>query len=209
MDGTLVDSMRQWRDTGRIFLKKVGIEPRKQLLQLIRTASYEEISKTLNKQYGTDFTGVQLENQFFDIMKYSYKNNVFAKQGVFDFLLYLKGMRVPMCVATGTCRELTEYILNKLGLSNYFEFVLTCPEVGEDKHSPLIFEQALERIGGQKKNTVIFEDSLTAIQSASQAGFRTIGVYDETFIENKEKIAKIAEQYVYSLSELEAGENIG
>ncbi|MDO5292219.1 MAG: HAD family phosphatase [bacterium] len=209
MDGTLVDSMRQWKGAGRIFLNSVGIEPTKQLLHLIRTASYKEVSETLNKQYGTSFTGVELEQEFFNIMRYSYRNNVFVKNGVFDFLRYLKNMEIPMCVATGTCQELTQYILSKLGLCNYFEFVVTCPEVGEDKHSPLVFEEALTRIGGEKENTLIFEDSLTAIKTASKVGFRIIGVYDETFIQDKRQISAIAEKYVYRLSELVAKEHIG
>lgn len=206
MDGTIVDSMKQWRESGSAFLRKIGIEPTRDLIKMIRTTPYAEISQILNERYGMNFTGVEIENEFFKIMRYSYKNTVFEKEGVSQFLGYLKSLHIPMCVATGTCQELTQYILEKLNLRDYFEFVITCPEVGKDKHSPLIFEKALERIGGEKGNTIIFEDSLIAIKAATKAHFRTIGVYDETFMEDRKQIKKLAEQYVYSLSDVILGE---
>lgn len=209
MDGTLVDSMKQWRQTGSIFLRRIGIEPTGEILKLIRTIPYEAMSQVLKERYGLHYTGVGLENEFFEIMRYSYKNLVDEKQGALAFLKMLKEMGIPMCVATGTCQELTQYTLKKLGMIDYFEFIITCPEVGKDKRSPLIFEKALERLGGQKENTIIFEDSLTAIKAAVQSGFRTIGVYDETSLKDKREIKKLAEQYVYNMSEVAVKEYAG
>lgn len=76
MDGTLVDSMKQWRETGRIYLKKVGIQPTRELLRIIRMKPYEEVSQILNERFGLGLTGVTLENEFFNIMKYSYHMEV-------------------------------------------------------------------------------------------------------------------------------------
>lgn len=208
MDGTLVDSMKQWRETGRIYLKKVGIQPTRELLRIIRMKPYEEVSQILNERFGLGLTGVTLENEFFNIMKYSYHMEVVEKTGIRDYLQYLKEMNVQMCVATGTCQELTCYTLEKLGIKRFFEFIITCPEVGKDKNSPLIFEKALERIGGNKDNTVIFEDSLTAIKAATKVGFRTIGVYDETSAKDKREISKLTEQYIYNWESLWNDESI-
>ena len=209
MDGTLVDSMKQWRETGSIYLRKVGIEPTRELIRIIRTKPYEEISQILNERFGLGLTGVSLENEFFNIMKYSYHMEVVEKAGIREYLEYLKEMDVHMCVATGTCQELTCYTLEKLGLKDFFEFIITCPEVGQDKRSPLIFEKALERIGGNKANTVIFEDSLMAIKAATKANFRLVGVYDETSAKDKREINKLAEQYIYSWDTLWKHESIG
>ena len=208
MDGTLVDSMKQWREVGKIYLKKIGIEPTRELLKIIRTKSYEEVSQILNERFGLNLTGESLENEFFRIMKYSYHMEVVEKMGIMEYLQYLKEMNVHMCVATGTCQELTCYILEKLGLKEFFDFIITCPEVGKDKRSPLIFEKALERIGGNKTNTIIFEDSLTAIKTATEVGFKVIGIYDEVSAKDKRQICKLTNQYIYSWEELWSCESI-
>ena len=208
MDGTLVDSMKQWREVGGIYLRRMGIEPTRELLKIVRTKSYGEISQIFNERFGLNLTGESLENEFFKIMKYSYHMVVGEKTGIRDYLQYLKEMNVHMCVATGTCQELTCYILEKLGMKDFFEFIITCPEVGKDKRSPLIFEKALEKIGGDKENTVIFEDSLTAIKAATNVGFRTIGIYDETSVKDKREISKLAEQYIYNWASLWCDESI-
>ena len=56
MDGTLVDFMKQWREVGKIYLKKIGIEPTRELLKIIRTKSYEEVSQILNERFGLNLT---------------------------------------------------------------------------------------------------------------------------------------------------------
>ena len=56
MDGTLVDSMKQWREVGKIYLKKIGIEPTRELLKIIRAKSYEEVSQILNERFGLNLT---------------------------------------------------------------------------------------------------------------------------------------------------------
>ena len=208
MDGTLVDSMKQWREVGSIYLRRMGIEPTRELLKIVRTKSYGEISQIFNERFGLNLTGESLENEFFKIMKYSYHMDVVEKRGIMEYLQYLKEMNVHMCVATGTCQELTCYTLEKLGLKDFFEFIITCPEVGKDKRSPLIFEKALERIGGDKSNTMIFEDSLTAIKAATEAGFKVAGVYDEVSAKDKRQICKLAKEYIYSWEELCSWESI-
>ena len=74
------------------------------------------------------------------------------------------------------------------GLRDYFEFIITCDEVGVGKSSPKVYEEALRRLGTQKARTLVAEDALHALQTAHAAGFPTAG------IEEVHSAAQVAEK---------------
>ncbi|MFZ2495245.1 MAG: hypothetical protein WAW98_01095, partial [Trichococcus flocculiformis] len=60
---------------------------------------------------------------------------------------------------------------------------------------------AFEHLGAPLTKTVIFEDALHAIETATAAGFRVVGVYDETAAQDRERIEALTEKYIYSFSD--------
>ena len=91
----------------------------------------------------------------------------------------------------------------KREIGSYFKGVLTCGEVGLSKaESAEIFERAMRRLQSNKKDTVIFEDSLHAIETAAKAGFRICGIYDPVSEEDQEEIKKLSEYYIRSYEEM-------
>lgn len=93
--------------------------------------------------------------------------------------------------------------LTRLGIRDYFEFVLTCTELGSGKDEPAIFEEALRRLGTAKDETVVFEDAVHAIRTAKKAGFRVVALYDDSAAEDAEEIKEIADRYCRSFAECE------
>ena len=83
-----------------------------------------------------------------------------------------------MAVATASHADFAREALKRLGLLDYFEFIITCDEVGAGKRSPLVYEVAAKRLGAEKSRTVVVEDALYALKTAHEAGFKTIGVAD-------------------------------
>jgi HAD superfamily hydrolase (TIGR01509 family) len=60
----------------------------------------------------------------------------------------------------------------------YFEFLMSCEEVGCGKDRPDAFLEAARRLGASPQEIYVYEDSLTALKTAADAGFRTVAVYD-------------------------------
>jgi len=94
-----------------------------------------------------------------------------------------------------------EGALSRLGLMRYFDNLITSPEVGSSKEDPDIFEQAIEMLGRPKANTLLFEDGLHAITTATAMGLPVVGVCDSTSIADQGKIRDLADQYVLNLGE--------
>lgn len=132
-----------------------------------------------------------------------YRHQVQAKAGTVKFLSLLKMEGVWMYVATNTSRYLAEAGLRHAGIDQYFRGLLTCSEVGEGKHtSPEIYERCLRRLRSNKKDTVVFEDALHAIQTAKAAGFRVAAVYDPSAEADQEEIRRISDYYIRSFDEM-------
>ena len=132
-----------------------------------------------------------------------YNQQVEAKPGLKNFLSLLKMEGVWMYVATNTDRDLAEAGLKHAGIDGYFRGLMTCGEVGEGKNdSPEIYERAMRRLRGNKKYTVVFEDSLHAIQTAKAAGFRVCGVYDPSAEADQEAIKSLSDYYIRSFEEM-------
>lgn len=83
----------------------------------------------------------------------------------------------------------------KSGIGKYFLKVLLCEEVGTGKEMPDVFLAAAKVLGERVCDTWIFEDSLTAIETAAKAGFHTVGIYDPCNF-GQETIQRIAEAYI-------------
>ena len=57
-------------------------------------------------------------------------------------------------------------------------------------------------MGGNKADTVVFEDALFAIRTAKKAGFRVAGVYDPDSEADQEEIRALSDYYITSFEEL-------
>ena len=65
-----------------------------------------------------------------------------------------------------------------------------------------LWGDALRRLRSNKKDTVVFEDALHAIQTAKNAGFRVAAVYDPSAEEDQDAIRAIADYYIRSFQEM-------
>ncbi len=111
-----------------------------------------------------------------------------------------------MCIATVTDRYLVEAALKRCDMLHFFENIFTCSEVGYGKDEPYIYEYACGYLHIEKSDIVIFEDSYHSVQTAKNADFFVVGIYDK--YENRtSEIKEISDKYYMNYAEiLERGE---
>ena len=198
MDGTLLDSMSVWNTLCSDLLWEIGCEPEEGLDTKVKTMSPQQGAAYCRERYAL----TQSEGEIVDLIDQRverfYREEVTAKPGVDKVLTLLKMQGVGMYVATATNRGPAEAALHRTGLDGYFRGLLTCADAGRGKDSPEIYEMAMRRLGSNKKDTVVFEDSLFAIHTAKAAGFRVAGVYDPSSESHQEEIRAVADYYIRS-----------
>ena len=203
MDGTLLDSMPQWRSLGPSILKDAGMEVSREKLDAFKTLSDRDAINFLRDGCGLNRSYEEIHADMNARMTRFYTQEVKAKPGVEKFLSLLKMEGVWMYVATATDRELVKIALRTAGIDQYFRGIITSREVGSSKHdSAEIYEAAMRRLQSNKKDTVVFEDALYAIKTAKAAGFRVAGVYDVTFDYAQEEIRSLSDYYIPSYEDM-------
>lgn len=202
MDGTLLDSMTMWQELGVSLLGRFGVEADAELQERLKPMTLRQGAAYCRETYHLEPTVEELVALLEQRVDHFYHNEVQAKPGVARFLSLLKMEGVWMYVATATDRHLAEAALRHAGIDGYFRGLVTSAEVGSGKDNPEIFERAMRRLRSNKKDTVVFEDSLHAIRTAKAAGFRVAGVYDASSEAQQEEIRSLADYYIRSFDEM-------
>ncbi|MEA4988168.1 MAG: HAD family phosphatase [Anaerovorax sp.] len=202
MDGTLVDSMPLWNNVASSYLRKKGYLPESNLWEALKFLSLSQGVTYIKEKYHLPETKEEIEMGINQTIEHSYFYEIPLKTGVRRYLQLLHEHQIPMCVATATDKYLAEASLKRLDVLQYFKGILSCQEVGCGKDDPAIFESARELLQTEKKRTYVFEDALHAGITAKNAGFKVIGVYDESAKDDWEELKKVADQSIISMEEL-------
>lgn len=201
MDGTLIDSMPVWDGVWERFLVQRGIPPEAGITSKYKALTLMGAAEYYRESYGFTDPPEKIAEEINDIVLRGYEE-VVPKTGVRELLGRLRHEGVPMCVATNTARRLVEKVLKRLGLFEYFEFILPCEELGMSKSRPEIFFEAARRLGTPPDRTWVFEDAPHAIKTAHGAGFPVAAIFDSSYAADEGEIRDLAQVYVHSFDEL-------
>lgn len=94
--------------------------------------------------------------------------------GIRDFVKELQsaGVKLGVCSASRN----TPFILEKLGIRDWFDAVVTGADVENAKPHPEGFSLAAERLGVEPGNCLVVEDAFAGIEAGAAAGMKTMGI---------------------------------
>lgn len=197
MDGTLVDSMGYWKRLGREFLAEKGVtENVEPVLEQIKPMTMLESSALFIRSFSLSGTPESLAAEMNAVMDVHYRRDIPLKPGAAAYLQTLASRGVQMCVATATAEPLARQCLERLGVAGRFSFILSCDAVGAGKNSPAVFQEAARRLGSTPAETAAFEDALYAARTAREAGFYTVGVYDDASARHWADLSALADEAI-------------
>lgn len=201
MDGTLTDSMYIWNGVSKRFLLDHGVTPPDDIEETVKSMGTTQSAKYFVSQFGLKHDEQYIIDYFGKLVEEKYRK-VIAKPFALDYLKKLKAEGKKMCVATATVRKIAKETIDRLGISDYVEFLTTCEDVGVSKEKPDLYLRAAEKLGLDIKDVVVYEDTLVCVNTAKNAGFYTVGVSDESSKDKKENIKEVCDQYIESFEEL-------
>ncbi len=199
MDGTLVDSLMLWEVMWAAFSEKYldgkPFAPTDEDDKSVRTLTLKDAMELIHDHYGLGESGAELLDCVNRIMLDFYANRVELKPGVRAFLEHCKAQGTKMCIASATAPDLLQVAIDHCGIGHYFGKIFSCGAIGKGKEHPDIYLMAADFLGEDLTNTWVFEDSLTAIETATKIGMPTVGIYDR-YNYGQETIRKIANHYI-------------
>ena len=112
------------------------------------------------------------------------------------FISFLAGHGIHLAVASNSIRNTVDTVLDRLGISNFFNLTLSNEDVSHHKPHPEIYWRCMMHFGALPSSTVIFEDSHIGKQAAISSGAHLIPVdrrEDLTWNKIESAIAKARE----------------
>lgn len=187
MDGTMVDNMMVHHRAWQAKLASLGLEMTlEEVMEKVHGVNVE----ILERLFGGRFT-LEERIRISDEKEAEYRR-IFLQDlkpidGLMSFLNQLKAAGIPMAVGTAAPPENADFVMDNLQLRDYFSGVFHAKSVSKGKPDPEIFEKAAASMQLKAKDCLIFEDSLTGIETARRAGASAVVV---TTTHKKEEFAK-------------------
>lgn len=195
LDGTLLDSTDVWHAIDVAFLGKRGLAMPQDygeavsVMHLQQAAVYTIERFSLNET--VDAVAAEWEQMAYDF----YATRVEAKVGARAFLTQLRERGERVVLATALTRKLAEAALTRLGLSDLFETVIYADEIGRSKTSAAFYVAVAALLGVSTAACVMFEDTLSGVRSAKEAGMYTIAIEDNGSRAVRDEIRAIVDEY--------------
>ncbi|CAN5418530.1 HAD-IA family hydrolase [soil metagenome] len=105
--------------------------------------------------------------------------------GAIELMERLTQLGIPYAVATSSGRPYAEKVLERFGILNRLQFLVTGDDVTHGKPNPEIYLAAADRFGIDAKDMIVIEDSANGMLAAHAAGARCIVVpHDLTPLEH-------------------------
>ena len=190
MDGTLLDSMTEWRRVNGEFVRQRGITLTEKQEADMMSMSEMMVVDYFRDEFGIQSSFAELCAAAYDAMEKIYAAGVGRKPGAADYLRRLREKGVK-CV------------LNKADMVSNLDYIFSTDMIGYDKSKTEFYDKLCSIIGVEKKDCVMFEDSLYAIRGARNAGLLgVVGITDTTNTCDIEAIRACCDVVVDSYDEL-------
>ena len=203
MDGTLVDSLSFWdsfwRDMGERYFGDASYRMDAAHFDThVRTMIFSQAISYIHGYLKVPCSAEEFDRFAAEYVERFYSTVVTAKAGARELLTALRDRGVHICLASATDRCHLNIALQSCGLAEFFtpQTIISCSDIGVGKERPDVFFVAQRAIGTPLAETAVFEDSALALETAKNAGFVTIGIYDNHNAATQERLSAASDIYL-------------
>jgi beta-phosphoglucomutase len=175
MDGVVIDSHPVHRAAWKTFLADVGRPTSdKELEVILDGGKREEILRHFLGELDRD--QIEEYGKRKDEILRSRGSKIEPMPGVVNLLDCLLDAGIRVALATSASRSRTCATLEELGLTHYFETIVTGDEVTAGKPDPTIYRLAAARMQEAPDYLLAVEDAVSGVKAAKGAGMRCLGI---------------------------------
>lgn len=172
MDGTLIDSLPAALRTYEELMTFYGRSSSYEEFVALSSKSPRETILFLAERIGVD-PKVLGEECTKRLSRY-YMESAELFPGVREIMQEMRAENRPMFLVTAADRPIAQMMVEKHGIGDFFDHIVTTCDLHASKPHPAIYQKALELAKVKPQDAVAFEDSVVGIRSAKGAGIRSV-----------------------------------
>ena len=187
LDGTLVDTAPDLMSAHNHVMKKYGYPTKstEDIRNLVGKGASALIGRSIWGQAKKEFGKIEdkkiKDQMVLDFVDFYAKNIVKESKlvvGVKEFLKWCKNQNISMAVCTNKQEHLSNDLLKKIGIYDYFEYVAGSDTFDYCKPDPRHLTNVIEILGGEIKRSIMIGDSETDANAGKDAGIPVILLED-------------------------------
>lgn len=176
MDGVIIDSEPLHFQVDQDTMSHFGVAIRKEDLEEYVGMTNPEMWSGIRIKY-------RLKESVPEIIDYQLKEklaalselNVAPIGGIVELIQELHGRAVKIGLASSSPRIFIEAVLNKFGITRFFDCIMSGEEVRNGKPAPDVYVETANLLGVSADRCVVLEDSKHGVAAAKAAGMKCIG----------------------------------
>ena len=178
LDGTLVDTAPDLMRAHNHVMKKFGYPTKstEEIRNLVGKGAGALIGRSIWGQAKKEFHSVidlrikdEMSKEFVNYYGKNIINESTLIKGVKDFLIWCKNQNISMAVCTNKQEHLSNDLLKKIGIYDFFEYVAGSDTFDYCKPDPRHLTNVVEILDGDVKKTIMIGDSETDANAAKAA----------------------------------------
>ncbi len=199
-DGVITDSEPLYLESVKRYLSYKGINSDIEDLTVLLGQTMDDIANIMKNKFKLkeDIETIISESlkEYEDTVKYE---SYTPMKGIVDFLNRAKSKNIKMAIASSSAMDYLVTLSKQFGIIDYFDFIITGEDFEKSKPDPEIYNVAAQRLGIEKNNLIIIEDSVAGITAGNAANIYTIGLKSSKVWQD----TSLAKKEVYSFEEIE------
>lgn len=176
MDGTMIDNIRFHLQAWQDFLSSLGIEMTAAELDRYNHGTIGEVLRRICGEHLSEAEVLELGERKESRYRELYHPHLKLLPGLHSFLDESQRLGIPMALATSAAVPNIDFVMDGLGIRSYFQTWVGGDDVEFGKPHPETFLKAAQRLGYHPDKCLIFEDTLSGIAAAEQAGMKAIAI---------------------------------
>lgn len=191
LDGVIVDTATYHYEAWKRLANSLGFdfthEQNEQLKGISRMDSLDLVLGWGNTQKSPD-EKIQLAQQknawYLELIGKMKADEILP--GVRQFIEELKAAGVR--IALGSASKNSAEILERTGISDFFDVIVDGNSVSRSKPDPEVFSRGAELLGLAPESCVVIEDAAAGVEAAHRAGMKVIGIGDPQVLRNADLV---------------------
>lgn len=201
-DGTLFESASYWEKVILNYLKERNVLPPDDILTIVKPLGISGAAALFKEKFSLQETQKDIVTNWRSQMGRNYHQVIPLKEYAENYIKKLKADGTAICLATAMERDFVMPALERTGIIELFDLIVTIADVKTDKNSPRIFEYCGEQFNAKPDECTVYEDSPQAAAICREAGFHVIGVFDGVCTRDCDLMKPICDRFIYSFNEL-------
>ena len=202
LDGTLIDSMWVWDQIDMEYLNEKNLDVPENLADEIGHLSFNQVAVYFKERFKLEDSLDEIKKRWSDMAYYHYSTDIKLKEGVVEFLQYLKKSNIKIGLATSNSHALLEIVLKNNNIYDYFDAITVTDEVSVGKHEPDVYLLAAKKLGVSPDECLVFEDIIQAIRGAKKARMKVVGVADSRSVNDRDEIISLTDKFITNFNEM-------